>query len=233
LHGWNKLQAANKKGNLMKSGFIGGLLTGFALAALAAGWFVAAHRIVPALDTPANVPLPVPAYAGNPNTRECTPVYFAATADGKIMRLPALKERYITDAALVSWAAQVLAEALTFGFDDWMERMRQSAIHFSPQGWQEFHNALAARNLGAPTVERRETFTSAPARAPVIRQLAVRDGLYTWVVEQPMIGTIAAAQNPQGVSAPYAVTVTIQRSRDPTKVAGIEITGFRFSAAAQ
>lgn len=212
----------------MKSGFIGGLLTGFALAALAAGWFIAAHRIVLSHDTPANAPLPVPAYASNPNSKDCTPVYFAATTDGKIMRLAALNERYITDAALVSWTAQTLAEALSFGFDNWMESMRKNAISFSPQGWQEFHNALAARNLGAQTVERRETFTSAPARAPAIRQHGVREGLYTWVVEQPMTGAISSAQNPQGASAPYTVAVTVQRARDLTKPAGVEISSFRF-----
>lgn len=212
----------------MKQGFIVGIFTGFILASLGAGCFIAAHKIVATVTQKKDAPLPVPAYTAATNTKECAPVYFATTVDGKIMRLTPLNERYLMDSALVSWVAQASASAMSFGFNDWMESMRQNAIHFSAEGWQEFHNALAAENIGAKTVESKEVITSTPARAPVIRQHGVKDGLYRWVLEQPLISTISSAHD-STLTKKYTVFVTVQRARDLTKPAGVEISGFRLA----
>lgn len=39
---------------------------------------------------------------------------------------------------------------------------------------------------------------------------------------------VDTAQNPKGTGAPYTVQVVVERSPDPTKLAGVEITSFRF-----
>lgn len=212
----------------MKSGFVGGLLTGFTLAILGGGWFVAAHKVVDTVQARHDVPLPAPAYAPDPNNKNCTPVYFATSVDGRIIPLTPLNEPHVTESALVSWAAQTLTKALTFGFNGGPQQMQKSAVDFSTAGWQEFHNALAARGLGVRTIEQGEVFTSTPARAPKIRQHGVKDGRYVWILELDMIGTTSTAQNPKGTSAPYSVQIVVARSPDTTKPAGIDITSFRF-----
>lgn len=217
----------------MKHGFIAGIFTGFILTSLGAGSFIATHKIVAMIAQKKDTPLPVPAYAAAPGNKECAPVYFATTVDGKITRLTPLNERYLMDSALVSWVAQATTSAMSFGFNDWMESMRKNAIHFSAEGWQEFHNALAAEGIGAKTVERKEVLTSTPARAPVIRQQGVKDGIYRWAVEQPIISTLAAANNSATATKKYTIFVTLQRAQDLTKPAGVEISSFRLVSTAE
>lgn len=197
----------------MKSGFIGGLLTGFALAALAAGLFF--------MITLAH-------FEAASDKRY---VYFASTNDGRLMQLSPLNERHITDLALISWVAQITTGAMTFGYNDRTARLHSYAPAFSTEGWQAFTQVLSANGWDEKSDHRQPYYVTTPATAPTIRQQGVKDGIFTWVITAPMLVTTRTPDNQTGTNAAYNATIVVQRARDLNKPEGMEIAGFSLTPA--
>ncbi|MFN7114986.1 MAG: DotI/IcmL/TraM family protein [Alphaproteobacteria bacterium] len=112
--------------------------------------------------------------------------YFATTADGRIMQLSPLNERFLTDSALVSWVAQAATEVMTFGFHDYQRRLQQASRHFTKTGWETFSTAMEKARIIESVTAQRQVVVASPRSAPVIRQHGVAGGKYRWVLEMPM-----------------------------------------------
>lgn len=122
--------------------------------------------------------------------------YFATTADGRIMQLSPLNERFLTDSALVSWVAQAATEVMTFGFHDYQRRLQAASRHFTKTGWESFSAAMEKARVIEAVTEQRQVVVASPRSAPVIRQHGVAGGKYRWVLEMPlMVEYRAAAQS--------------------------------------
>lgn len=112
--------------------------------------------------------------------------YFATTADGRIMQLSPLNERFLTDSALVSWVAQAATEVMTFGFHDYQRRLQAASRHFTKTGWESFSSAMEKARIIEAVTEQRQVVVASPRSAPVIRQHGVAGGKYRWVLEMPL-----------------------------------------------
>lgn len=204
------------QGKKMASGFLKGVATGFVISALTAGWLF----------------LVVESEAGGSASGGCNPVYFATTNDGRIMQLAPLNQPNITEVALISWVAMTASDALSFGFNDRQARMHKNAPSFDAAGWKAFLAVLAARGWDEKSDRLQPYYVTAPAAAPAIRQQGVKDSIYTWVLDVPLVMTVKTPGNMAGESIAVNVTITVQRARDLNKYNGIEITGFSLSEEA-
>jgi intracellular multiplication protein IcmL len=115
--------------------------------------------------------------------------FFATTSDGRLIRMIALNEPNMNDAAIVSWAARAASDVMTFGFHDYQKRMQESSTHFTRRGWQSFTDALGRSRLMENVQKSQQVVTAAPKGAPVVVQQGLVDGIYRWVVELPLIVT--------------------------------------------
>lgn len=112
--------------------------------------------------------------------------YFATTADGRIMQLAPLNDKFLTDSALVSWVAQAATEVMTFGFHDYQRRLQAASRHFTKTGWETFSAAMEQARIIEGVTAQRQVVVASPRSAPVIRQQGVSNGRYRWVLEMPL-----------------------------------------------
>lgn len=130
--------------------------------------------------------------------------FFATTSDGRLIRMIALNEPNMNDAALVSWAARAASDVMTFGFHDYQRRLQEASSYFTRRGWQSFTEALERSRLMEGVTKAQRVVTAAPKSAPVIIQQGLVDGVYRWIVELPLIVTY------QSGTAQQSDTVNVQ-----------------------
>jgi intracellular multiplication protein IcmL len=113
-------------------------------------------------------------------------VYFATTADGRIIPIVPLGERYRTDAEVITWSATTAQNVMSFNYSDYRQRLQDSAANFTPSGWETFTKALKdARILDA--MEARKLMIKMDIEgAPEITNSFLRDGVYTWYLQMPV-----------------------------------------------
>lgn len=130
--------------------------------------------------------------------------FFATTSDGRLIRMIALNEPNMNDAALVSWSARAASDVMTFGFHDYQRRLQEASSYFTRRGWQSFTEALERSRLMEGVTKAQRVVTAAPKSAPVIIQQGLVDGIYRWIVELPLIVTY------QSGTAQQSDTVNVQ-----------------------
>lgn len=130
--------------------------------------------------------------------------FFATTSDGRLIRMVALNEPNMNDAAIVSWAARAASDVMTFGFHDYQRRLQEASTYFTRRGWQSFTEALDRSRVIEGIQQGQRVVTAAPKSAPVISQQGLVDGVYRWVVELPLIVTY------QSGTAQQSDTINVQ-----------------------
>lgn len=200
----------------MKSDFFMGALTGLSLSALTAGWLF----VILVGETGA--------VAG-----QCSPVYFATTNDGRLMPLAPRSQPTLTDAALTSWAARTTSDVLSFGFNDRETRMHKNAASFDAAGWKAFLAALSMRGWDEKSDHLRPYYVTTVAAPPAIHRQGIKDGVYTWVLDIPLVTTVKTPDNEAGKNMAYNATIVVQRAQDLNKYEGIEIAGFSLAEQTQ
>lgn len=147
--------------------------------------------------------------------------FFATTADGRLIRMVALNEPNMNDAALVSWAARAGSDVMTFGFHDYQRRLQEASAYFTRRGWQSFTEALDRSRVMEGVQSAQRVVTAAPKSAPVITQQGLVDGIYRWVVELPLIVTYQSGTATQ--SETLTVTLVIVRVSTLDSPSGVGI----------
>ena len=196
----------------MKSGFVPGLLVGFVLAAGAMGWFTASQKIFSADE---------PLIKRKSGTEY---IYFAATADGRMIKLMPLNEPNTTTAALVSWVSQAMTESVQ------LQRHYETAIHaksparlFSAKGWEDLQQYMRSKGWTHEAMGTVSAAQTAPTAAPKVLKSGVKDGVYHWQVLVPMVTAVTEGRQ-QSRSENHAAVVTIARSPEVDSPQGIIIT---------
>lgn len=133
--------------------------------------------------------------------------YYAVTAqyemaaDGtmqeKRMRMVGLAEPYINQQKLMLWAGQAATEVMTFGFSDVNEKFSESRKLFTVRGWDTFSAAFTASDLLKNVLNQRQVITAAPSGEPTMVSEGVKEGVYTWVIEVPLLLTVRAGDSKQ------------------------------------
>jgi intracellular multiplication protein IcmL len=148
--------------------------------------------------------------------------FFATTADGRLIRMVALDEPNMNDAALVSWAARAASDVMTFGFHDYQRRLQESSAYFTRRGWQNFTEALDRSRVIEGIQQSQRIVTAAPKSAPVIEQQGLVDGVYRWVVDLPLIVTYQAGTSTQSDTISVQLVIVRVSTLDSTSGVGIQ-----------
>jgi intracellular multiplication protein IcmL len=127
-------------------------------------------------------------------------VYFATTSDGRIINIVPLNEAYLSNAQVIAWAASTSQNVMRFGYNDYRDRLQQSASNFTQTGWDSFNKALKDANF-IEAVENRKLVVSMDVNAaPEIHNTFLRNGVYTWYVEFPVTIKFDGNQPPSPIS---------------------------------
>jgi intracellular multiplication protein IcmL len=148
--------------------------------------------------------------------------FFATTADGRLVRMVALDEPNLNDAALVSWVARASSDVMTFGFHDYQKRMQDNSIYFTRRGWQSFTEALQKSRIVETVEKNQQIVTAAPQKAPVIIQQGMVNGLYRWIIEMPLIVTYQAGATQQSSTINVQLVVVRVSTLDSPSGVGIQ-----------
>lgn len=148
--------------------------------------------------------------------------FFATTADGRLVRMVALDEPNLNDAALVSWVARASSDVMTFGFHDYQKRMQDNSIYFTRRGWQSFTEALQKSRIVETVEKNQQIVTAAPQKAPIIIQQGMVNGIYRWIVELPLIVTYQAGSAQQSSTINAQLVVVRVSTLDSPSGVGIQ-----------
>ncbi len=149
-------------------------------------------------------------------------IYFATTSDGRLVRMVALSQPNLSNAALLSWVAKAATETMTFGFHDYKVRLQEASRFFTRRGWESFTKALQDSSVIDAIENRKQVLSAVPGSAPVVVQEGVVNGQYRWVVEMPMIVTYKSGSSSRPDSMMVRLTVVRVPTLDNPNGVGIE-----------
>jgi intracellular multiplication protein IcmL len=134
-------------------------------------------------------------------TAKTRQIYFATTADGRIINIVPLNEPYLTPAQVIAWAASTAQSVMRFGYYDYRDRLQAVSADFTSTGWSSFNKALKDANFLDAIQARKLVVTMDINGAPEIQSAGVRsNGVYTWFVQFPVTIKFDGDAPPQPIS---------------------------------
>lgn len=128
-------------------------------------------------------------------------VYFATTADGRIIRIVPLNEPLRSRAEVVAWAAGKAQDIMRFGYNDFRQRLQQSSASFTPTGWESFSKAMREARIVEAVEARKLTVSLDIEGAPEVKMATEKDGIYTWYLHFPVTIKFDGNEAPAAISA--------------------------------
>ena len=147
-------------------------------------------------------------------------IYFATTADGRIINIVPLNEPFRERAEITAWAAGKSQDVMRFGYNDFRQSLQRSSSFFTPRGWESFTKAMKDARILEAVEARKLTVSLEIEGAPEIKNQGLRDGVYSWLLHFPavikfdgadapgqmpvnlilLVVRVSTLQNPDGVS---------------------------------
>ncbi len=158
-------------------------------------------------------------------THPVQPKYFAATADGKILKEQPLSKPLLSDNQVTQWAADSVRQVFAQDFIHWKAQLQRSSSLFTPYGWRYFLQKMkSSRNLDTLTQKKMVSEAQITAPPQVIRKGALSSGAFAWNV-QLNINIIFTNVN-KTIQMPFQVNLIIVRQPLSTFPDGIAINNF-------
>lgn len=139
------------------------------------------------------------------------PVYFAATADGRILPLVPLSRPAMEDRAVLSWGTDVAISAYSYDFVNWRKAISGLSSDFTKEGFSSFVGSLKASGNLKLVEDNRMVASAVPAEAGVIIAKGLLKGVYVWKIQIPILVTYQASKS----SATQNLLVTLLVVRRP------------------
>lgn len=150
--------------------------------------------------------------------------YFATDPQGRITKLQPLSQPVISQEAILNWANQAIVKAYTYNFVSYRSQLQELSDSFTPQGWEQFQNALTkTRNLQT-VIAQQLVATAVATGAPVIEDQKVIAGRYSWKISMPIL--VKYQSSNKNYSQSLIVRVVIQRVPVYTNPKGVGIVQF-------
>lgn len=157
-------------------------------------------------------------------------VYFATTADGRVINIVPLNQPFRSRGQVVAWAAGKAQDVMRFGYNDYRQRLQDSSVNFTPSGWESFTAAMKEARILAAVEERKLTVSLNIQAAPEVQKAGVKDGIYRWLLKIPaviefdgpeklspmrvnlllQVVRVSTLQNPNGISIEQWVAVRMK-----------------------
>lgn len=137
------------------------------------------------------------------------PQYFAATPDGRIIKVHALTDPTLPDDFVLQWTANAVHKAFTLDFVHYREQLQEASSNFTSDGWNYFIDKLQQSN-NLDTIKNLKMVSNAVITgAPQVVMKAIVGGHYAWNVKLPMLITYISDQ--KTINQPVNVTVLVLR----------------------
>lgn len=149
------------------------------------------------------------------------PKYFAVDNTGKVIELKPLAQALVEDNVLITWAKDAVTESLDYHWQNYRSRIGHNcALYFTKNGCDGYIEAQNKENINVVKDEKLLTFGMV-TDIPVIKHKGVDgdSGLWTWVVEAPVVTRWESSSGIRKRAEIYQLTVV----RDNTKPRGIGI----------
>lgn len=141
-------------------------------------------------------------------TMKTRQVYFATTADGRIINIVPLNEPYRSSAEVVAWASSAAQNVMRFDYRDYRDRLQQVSSIFTPSGWESFSKGLQEGKLIETIEARKAVVTLEINSAPEITFAGVRNGIYNWDLKFPVTIRYDGTEAPQPTNAILYMRIT-------------------------
>ncbi len=116
--------------------------------------------------------------------------YFAETSEGARMQMVGLERPYITQQTLFDWAADAASQVMTFGFNDYDQKLSASQSRFTEEGWVSFAQVMGNSLFFKNVINEKQLVTAVPAGTPILMFEGLTMGKFNWVVEIPLMVTV-------------------------------------------
>lgn len=113
--------------------------------------------------------------------------YFAVGRDGSLTPIIPLGEPFKTDDQVLDWARRCAAKANTFNFAEYREQFTRAKACFTEAGWEQFEAALVRAGSLDRVQKQRLLAVGVPNGPGVIIRKGKRGGVYTWIIQQPVL----------------------------------------------
>lgn len=157
-------------------------------------------------------------------THPPAPKYFATSINGRITPLFPLDQPNQSDSAVLQWANQAAIASFTYNFVNYRDELQASSGFFTPEGWDQFLNALQQSNNLDAVKAKKLIVSSVATRAPIILQKGILNGNFSWRVQMPILVTYQSAS--EFTQQNNVVTMLITRVSTLNSPRGIGIAQF-------
>lgn len=146
--------------------------------------------------------------------------YFAETAQGGRMQVAGIERPYVTQQALLDWAADATTQIMTFGFNDYDKRLTASRFRFTEEGWTSFAQVLSNTAFFKSMVSEKQLITAVPRDTPVLAFEGISAGRFNWIVEVPLLLTVRSGSVNRSLSfTARLVIVRVPTEENPMGIA--------------
>jgi intracellular multiplication protein IcmL len=143
------------------------------------------------------------------------PLYFAVTADLKVLEMVPLSEPSLSDQALLNWTSQAVTSALSLDFLHWRQKLSEIRPNFDSKGFESYVRSLETEGHLKKIQTERLILSCVPVQAPIITNSAVVAGVMSWKVQMPIL---LSYQSSAGVSATQKLLAEIFLERIETHI---------------
>lgn len=149
------------------------------------------------------------------------PRYFAVSPDGKLTPLIPMTEPNLSNAALLQWATQAVVSAFSYNYVNYREALQGLRDNFTEKGWANFSAALNDSNNLSAVINKKLIVSAVPTGVPVIIEQGLKNGIYTWRVQIPLLVTYQSAS--ELIPQSFKIDLLIVRLSTLQSVRGIGI----------
>jgi intracellular multiplication protein IcmL len=151
------------------------------------------------------------------------PVVVPTRPDGSIVPIIALDRPMVNRATLLEWVSRSVIAAYNYDFARYRQQFMEAADSFTPAGWNRYVQALNESNNLDAVINRKLTVTSTVRTAPVIIDERNAGGVYTWIIEVPLVVTYQSLSERTSENLLVRATVVRRQSLDSRDGSGLAI----------
>lgn len=139
--------------------------------------------------------------------------HYAMTAEGARADLVALDMPNISQQTLFDWSAEAATQIMTFGFNDYENRLSATRNRFTDKGWSSFREVMTKSLFLQTVIEEQQIVTSVPRQPPSLFFEGITEGVENWIVEIPLLVTVRSGS----LNRTLNLTVRLVVIRVPTE----------------
>jgi intracellular multiplication protein IcmL len=157
-------------------------------------------------------------------TRKPHERYFSVDPAGRITKIVALTEPYVSDSYLTSWVTEKVSRAYSMDPQNYRRQVGDLEPFFTPDGHQQYIDSLVSSGTIDVMTKNLLIITGVPTGAPIIVARGEAGGMYYWRVQVPMMVEFRSAT--RSAQKRRLVTVTVVRRQTIESPDGIGISQF-------